>query len=160
MKRQIQVLSVILAVLLSFTNVFADDAKRQELMDAVEYGVQLINSKGKAAFSELDTFRFDNGVGYLYVTNADFVVIMHPVAPELLNKDCTAIKGARGKYFGAEMKHKAINYGSGWTSYWWPNPKNNNVPELKCSYFKTAMMDGEKVTVFAAAFGISEQGCQ
>lgn len=160
MNRRILTLFVILTVALSFTNAFASDAKRQELMDAVEYGVQLINSKGKAAFSELENFRFDNGAGYLYITNIDAVVIMHPVAPELLNKDCTSIKGAKGKYFGAEMKHKALNDGSGWTSYWWPNAKNNNVLELKCSYYNTATMNGEKVIVCAAAFGISEQGCQ
>lgn len=161
MKRLIQGLLVMLAVTLSVTNAFADDAKKQELIDAVEYGVQLINSKGKAAFTELEDFRFDNGNGYLYITDWNAVVIMHPVAPELLNKDCTGIKGAKGKYFGAEMKHKAHNEGgTGWTSYWWPNREKGGAPDLKCSYFKTAMMDGDKVIVYAASFGISEQGCQ
>jgi signal transduction histidine kinase len=139
---------------------FADDAtKRQVLIDGVNYGVKLIETKGKAAMDELKTYRFDGGKGYVYITDMNAVVLMHPVAPELLNKDCTMIKDAAGKYFGAEMKHKAEKSGSGWTSYMWPNPANNKKPELKCSYFKTANMAGTKVIVYAADFGISEAGC-
>ncbi|MBN2298581.1 MAG: cache domain-containing protein [Deltaproteobacteria bacterium] len=152
---------VLLCVTMCFSNVFADEnAKKQELIDAVEYGVQLIESKGQAAFDELSAFRFDNGTGYLYITNYDAVVIMHPVAPELLNKDCTGIRGAKGKYFGAEMKSKAQSAGMGWTHYWWPNRDKNGEPDIKCAYFKVANMDGQKVIIYAASFGISEKGCE
>jgi signal transduction histidine kinase len=147
-------------VLVVATSSFADDAaKRKVLTDGVDYGVKLIESKGKAALDELKAYRFGDGKGYVYVTDMNAVVLMHPVAPELLNKDCTAIKDAAGKYFGAEMKHKAIKNGSGWTSYMWPNPAKNKQPEPKCSYFKSANMGGTKVIVYAADFGISETGC-
>lgn len=152
---------VLFFVCMGSFNVFADDdAKKQELMDAVDYSVSLIESKGKAAFGELEAFRFNDGKDYIYITNYDAVVIMHPVAPELLNKDCTGIRGAKGKYFGAEMKSKAQSTGVGWTNYWWPNPAKNGEPDLKCSYFKVANMGGEKVIVYAASFGISEKGCE
>ncbi len=148
-------------VTMSFSNVFADEnTVKQELMNAVDHGVKLIESKGKAAFPELEAFRFNNGRDYLYITDYNAVVIMHPVAPELLNKDCTGIRGAKGKYFGAEMKSKAQSVGTGWTSYWWPNPEKNGQPDLKCSYFKIADMDGEKVIIYAASFGVSEAGCE
>ncbi len=49
-------------VTMSFSNVFADEnTVKQELMNAVDYGVKLIESKGKAAFPELEAFRFNNG---------------------------------------------------------------------------------------------------
>lgn len=136
-----------------------DEAAKKELVSAVNYAVGVIEAKGKAALDELKKYRFGEG-NYVYVTDMGAVVIMHPVAPELLNKDCTQIKDAKGKFFGAEMKGKAEKYGSGWTSYWWPNPKKNNAPDLKCAFFKTANMAGTKVIVYAAAFGISEAGCQ
>lgn len=140
----------------------ADDAaKKKVLVDAVQYAVDLLEKEGRPAFAELKAFRFDNGNGYIYLTDMNLVVIMHPVAPELLNKDCTLIKDTKGKYFGAEFKAKAEKSGEGWTHYWWPNPAKSKQPELKCSYYKVAKMkNGEKVIAYAADFGISEQGCK
>lgn len=158
LKKMIVVCLVILAF--SATTAFADESRKKELTDAVNQAAKVLESKGKAGLDELKPFRFAGGEGYVYVTDMNAVVIMHPVAPELLNKDCTAIKDAKGKFFGAEMKSKAEKSGTGWTSYWWPNPKKNNTPELKCSYFKTANMGGQKVIVYAALFGISEGECQ
>ncbi|MRR14626.1 hypothetical protein EG833_04205 [archaeon] len=140
---------------------FADDAaKKKALVDATQYAVDLIQKKGKPALDELKTFRFNNGEGYVYVTNWDTVVIMHPAAPELLNKNCIAIKDAKGKFFGAEMKSKAEKSGEGWTWYTWPDPSKNKQPDLKCTYYKVANMKGEKVIVYAADFGISQAACQ
>jgi signal transduction histidine kinase len=130
--------------------------RKKELTDAVDYAAKLIETKGKAALEELKPYRFAGGEGYVYVTDMEAVVIMHPVAKELVGKNCTAIKDAKGKFFGAEMKAKAEKDGVGWTSYWWPNPKNNNTPELKCSYFRTAKMGSEKVIVYAALFDVGE----
>ncbi|HOO36944.1 MAG TPA: cache domain-containing protein [Deltaproteobacteria bacterium] len=143
------------------TTVFADDeTRKKELTDAVDYAVKVLEGKGKAGLDDLKAFRFAGGEGYIYVTDMNAVVIMHPVAPELINKDCTTIKDTKGKFFGAEMKGKAEKAGKGWTSYSWPNSKKNNTPETKCSYFRTANMGGQKVIVYAALFGISEAGCQ
>jgi len=160
MKKTGRVLLVCFMALMMSVPALAAEDRKKELQDAVEYGVKTIDAKGKAALDELKPYRFAGGEGYLYVTDMGARVIMHPVAPELMNKDCTTIKDARGKYFGAEMKGKAEKSGSGWTSYWWPNPKKNNTPELKCSYFKVANMAGQKVIVYAALFGVSEAGCQ
>lgn len=134
---------------------FAATDPKKELIDAVSYGVKVLETKGKAGFDELKAYRFADGAGYLYLTNMDFIVVMHPVAPELLNKDCTAIKDAAGKFFGAEMKGKALKYGEGWTTYSWPNKAKGNAPEPKCSHFKVAKLpDGSKFVVYAALFGV------
>ncbi|HOS96444.1 MAG TPA: cache domain-containing protein [Deltaproteobacteria bacterium] len=160
MKKSLLVAAILCFALAMGSPVSADDAAgRQELIDAVDHGVKVIESKGKAGLEELKNYRFAGG-NYLYVTDMNAVVIMHPVAPELLNKDCTAIRATDGKYFGAEMKSKAEKNGSGWTSYMWPNHLKNKTPELKCTYFKTANMAGTKVIVYAAMFGISEAGCK
>jgi hypothetical protein len=144
----------LVAMAVSMPAYAAADPKK-ELIDAVSYGVKVLETKGKAGFDELKAYRFADGSGYLYLTNIDFIVVMHPVAPELLNKDCTAIKDAAGKYFGAEMKGKALKYGQGWTTYSWPNKAKNNTPEPKCSHYKVATLpDGSKIVVYAALFGV------
>jgi signal transduction histidine kinase len=142
------------------TSANAEESRKKMLMDAVDHGVKTLETKGKAGMDELKTYRFADGEGYIYILSMDWVMIMHPVAPELVNKDTTTTKDAKGKYFGAEMKGKAIKYGSGWTSYWWPNPKTNNTPELKCSYYRVTSMDGRKVIVAAGLFGVSETECK
>jgi signal transduction histidine kinase len=135
----------------------AAENRKKGLSDAVEYGVKTLEAKGKAGLDELKPFRFAGGEGYLYVTDMDGVVLIHP-AKELVNKNCTGIKDTKGKFFGAEMIGMAKKDGAGWTSYWWPNAKNNNTPELKCSYFKVAKMGAQKVIVYAGLFGV--EGCQ
>lgn len=156
-----RILLVCLVITAFFTtSAIADDAAgKKELIDAVNSGVKVLETKGKAGLDELEKYRFANG-NYLYVTDMNAIVIMHPVAKELLNKDCTTIRDLNGKYFGAEMKSKAEKSGSGWTSYMWPNHLKNKSPELKCVFFKTANMAGTKVIVYAAQFGISEAGCK
>jgi signal transduction histidine kinase len=138
---------------------FAASDPRKELIEAVDHAVKVLETKGKAGFDELKAYRFAEGSGYVYLTNMDFIVVMHPVAPELVNKDCTAIKDAAGKYFGAEMKAKALKSGEGWTTYSWPNKAKGNAPESKCSHYKVAKLpDGSKFIVYAALFGVGN--CQ
>jgi len=134
---------------------FAATDPKKELIDAVDHGVRVLEAKGKAGMDELKSYRFANGEGYVYITNMDAVVIMHPVSSELMNKDCTTIKDAKGKFFGAEMKGKALKNGEGWTTYSWPNKAKGNAIEVKCSHYKVAKLpDGSKVIVYAALSGV------
>lgn len=160
MKKVLIVVPGIIIALAIGAPTYAENAEgKKGLVDAVNYGVSVIESKGKAGLDELEKYRFANG-NYLYVTDMNAVVIMHPVAKELLNKDCTTIRATDGKYFGAEMRSKAEKSGSGWTSYMWPNHLKNKTPELKCSRFKIANMAGEKVVVYSALFGVTEEECK
>jgi len=145
---------LILCVMIAFCiPAFAKD-RRTELIDAVDFAVKTLETKGNAGLAELKMYRFSNGEGYVYVGDTNGYILMHPVAPELLGKDCTAIKDAKGKFFGAEMVAKATKQGSGWTSYWWPNAKKNNIPELKCAFYRVTTMDGKKVIVYAGLYGV------
>ena len=84
--------------------------------------------------------------------------LMHPVSKGLVNNTTVTIKGARGKYFMAEAKHKAEQYGQGWVSYWWLNPTTQQIVP-KCTFFRTASMDGTRVIVAAGIYGVDEAGC-
>jgi signal transduction histidine kinase len=155
MKKIFTTLFVCLVVITFAIPAFAASDPKKELIEAVDHSVKVLETKGKAGMDELKSYRFANGEGYVYITNMEFIVIMHPVAPELVNKDCTTIKDAKGKYFGAEMKGKALKYGEGWTTYSWPNKAKGNAPEAKCSHYKIAKLpDGSKLIVYAALFGV------
>jgi hypothetical protein len=154
-------LSLLIITGICISPCFADEAAiKKEMVDAVNYAADLVTKKGEASFDELKAFRFGHG-GYVYIGEINGIIRMHPVAPELVNKNCTTIKDAEGKYFGAEMLAKATKFGTGWTSYMWPNPAKNKQPELKCSFYKVATTkEGKKYIVYAGSFGISGQGCQ
>jgi len=79
--------------------------------------------------------------------------VMHPIQ-KLEGKDMSMLQGAKGEFFGAEMKARAEKDGAGWVSYTWENPKTKKV-EVKCTYIKTATMDGVKVFVGSGIFGIT-----
>ncbi len=51
-KRTLTTIGVIIAFLVT-TNVYADTCTKSDLFKAVDYAVELINSKGKAALPEL-----------------------------------------------------------------------------------------------------------
>lgn len=150
-----KVLFVCLMIMAFSVPSFAED-RRKLLIDSVDYAVKVLETKGQAGMDELKAFRFAGEEGYVYITDMDAVVIMHPVAKELVGKNCMTIKGAEGKYFGAEMLGKAKKDGIGWTTYMWLNKKNNNKIEPKCSHFKVANMAGQKVVVYAALNEVTE----
>jgi len=137
----------------------AESSKRDQIINAVNYGVKIIETKGRSGFDDLKTYRFSGGEGYLLISDIKGIMLFHPALPEMLGKDMSTIQDTKGKYFFAEMKSKYEKDGSGWTSYWWPNPKTKNV-EHKCTYFKTATMDGKKVVVMGGLYGISEAECK
>jgi signal transduction histidine kinase len=137
----------------------AELSKRDEIIRAVNYGIQVVETKGKAGFDELKNYRFAGGEGYILVSDYKGIMLFHPVLPQLVGKDMTTIQDSKGKYFHAEMKSKYEKSGSGWTSYWWPNPKTKNI-ELKCTYYKKATMEGKPVIVEAGLYGISESECR
>lgn len=143
---------------LTFSNAQAGTCTKDDLTKAVDHAVMLINSKGKAALTELDKFRYCGGEGYVFVVDINGTIIMNPIAPTLVGKDFTTLQGAKGEYFGAEMKGKALKQGVGWVSYTWKNPQTGALA-IKCSYIKTAVMNGKKVIVGSGIYGIPASDC-
>lgn len=142
------------------TGTYAADCSKDDLKNEVILAVDLINSKGKAALPELAKLRYCDGEGYVFVV--DMVTgktILQPASPNLENKDITVLQGAKGEYFGAEMKAKAQKYGEGWVSYVWENPETKRL-EIKCSFVKAATMDGVEVFVGSGIYGVPLEDCQ
>jgi len=159
MKKVISILCVFFVVITLAVPAFAASDPRKELIEAVDMGVKVLEAKGRAGFDELKAYRFDNGLGYIYIGTLDHVVVMHPVSPELINKRLDFIKDSNGKFFGAEMVGKANKYGQGWTSYAWPNKAKGGAIETKCSHYKVAKLpDGSKLIVYAGTFGVDNCG--
>ena len=157
-KRTLTIIGII-TVFFVATNLYAATCAKSDLIKSVDYAVGLINSKGKAALPELTKYRYCNGEGYVFVVEMDGKTILQPANPKLEGKDITVLQGAKGEYFGAEMKAKAQKYGEGWVSYVWENPKTKGL-EIKCSFVKAATMDGKKVFVGSGIYGITLDDCK
>src|SRR6185312_11980404 len=71
------------------------------------------------------------GKGYLFITDANTVVIMHPVLPDLVNKDQSHYKDVNGKYLFVELLKVARANGSGFVDYMARLPgKSTEVPKI------------------------------
>ena len=152
------ILIALLVTCLSASPSFAGSCTKADLVKAVDHAASLINLKGKAALPELKKSRFCGEEGYVFVVQMNGMNVMHPIQ-KLEGKDMSMLQGAKGEYFGAEMKAKAEKDGSGWISYTWENPNSKKL-DVKCTYIKTATMDGVKVFVGSGIFGITEGECK
>ncbi|WP_240655918.1 methyl-accepting chemotaxis protein [Paraburkholderia phosphatilytica] len=86
------------------------------------------------AMAQLAAMRYP-GNGYLFIMNASTVVIMHPVLPDLVNKDQSNYHDVNGKYLFVEMLKEARAHGSGFVDYMARLPgKSTEVPKI--SYVK------------------------
>jgi signal transduction histidine kinase len=151
-------LVVLLVLFFMASTCYAGTCTRDDLVKAITYAADLINTKGKAALPELKKFKFCGDVGYVFVNELNGKNLMHPIQ-KLEGGDMSQLQGAKGEFFGAEMKAKAEKYGEGWISYTWQNTATKKV-ENKCTYIKTATMDGKKVFVGGGIFGLSAGECK
>jgi cytochrome c len=156
---RIIVAMVVLSLFAVSNGYAAGNTTKAELVKAVNHAVDLINAKGKGALPELNKYRYADGEGYVFVVEIDGKTILQPANPKLEGKDITILQGAKGEYFGAEMKAKVQKSGEGWVSYVWENPKTKAL-EIKCSYVKGATMDGKKVFVGSGLYGITLEDCK
>jgi signal transduction histidine kinase len=148
-----------MVLLVGVPQAFCETCTKEDAKKAVLYVVDLVKTKGKAAIPEIEKFRFCGGEGYVYISDMNVVILVHPVHKQLVGVNQANTLDARGKYFAAELKVKANGPGEGWVSYAWPNPKTN-VIEDKCTYLKTSTMDGKRVIVCAGIGGVSPKDCK
>lgn len=151
-------IATFLVIFFVATASYAGSCTKADLIKAVNHAADLINTKGKAALPELKKFRFCGEEGYVFVVQMNGMNVMHPIQ-KLEGKDMSMLQGAKGEFFGAEMKAKAEKDGVGWIAYTWENQETKKI-ETKCSYIKTATMDGVKVFVGAGIFGIPASDCK
>lgn len=84
----------------------------------------------------VQTYRYDNGIGYFWINDFHPNMVMHPIKPSLDGKDLSGFKDRNGKFLFNEFVKTCKKSGSGIVSYAWPNPKTDKV-EDKISYVFT-----------------------
>lgn len=100
---------------------YAERAKSGEMSEA--------DAKA-AALKTLASQRFDNN-NYVFVTERDGTMAMHPLVPDLVGKSAASVKDPTGATPIAELSAIAVQSGEGFVSYVWPHPNtNNNEPKL------------------------------
>jgi len=119
----------------------SEQAKRIEAM--VNKAAALVESKGKAAFSEFRKRDSEWWYGrtYLFVYDKDMNVLLNPAFPEREGTNVHGDKDANGKLFHDEFVKLIKSQGSGWVDYMFPKP-GQTQPSQKWSYVKGVMMDG------------------
>ncbi|MDE2375950.1 cache domain-containing protein [Bradyrhizobium sp.] len=115
----------------------------------------------KRAQERVKALRYGNN-DYFVIQNIDGVVLMHPVAPQQVGRDVTAIKDANGKAFLAEVTNQVKQKGSGFVDFYWPRP-GSDKPQPKLSYmvgftpWNWGIMDGVYVDDLDAQVWASAQ---
>lgn len=129
---------------------WANICSREDVMYEIELAVSILETKGEAGLNEVGKIRFceDN---YIFVTDLEGVCLMH-ISPQLIGKSLRHLKDDRGKYFFAEFKKVAKNYGCGWVDYRWPAPGTTSPFLDKTSYIKACKMGDKDIYVGASIY--------
>lgn len=90
-----------------------------------------------AAAAVIAAMRYDGG-NYLWISDREARVIMHPIKPSLNGKDLSAFEDPNGKRLFVEFAHAVEAAGAGYVDYMWPAPDaaEDAPPVDKLSYVK------------------------
>ncbi|TVR83369.1 MAG: methyl-accepting chemotaxis protein [Rhodospirillales bacterium] len=86
----------------------------------------------KAAMAAVGSMRYGDD-DYFWINDYDHVMLMHPVAPQLVGQNMRDSKDPSGKAFIAEFVKVAKSEGAGFVPYEWPKP-GFDAPVGKISY--------------------------
>ena len=136
----------------------ADDCGAAAVKANVDKAVEIVKQKGKAGFEEAGKLRFCKDEGYMYITDMNGLMIMHPVAAHLVGKSVAAIKDPTGKLFYAEIIEKVKKSGTAWVHYKWPKPGEKTAAD-KCGYAKKVTADGQEYIVASGLYDVPAAKC-
>lgn len=136
----------------------ADDCGAAAVKANVDKAVEIVKQKGKAGFEEAGKIRFCKDEGYMYITDMNGLMIMHPVAAHLVGKSVAAIKDPTGKLFYAEIIEKIKKGGTAWVHYKWPKP-GEKTPADKCGYAKKVTAEGQDYIVASGLYDVPAAKC-
>ena len=127
----------------------SDQAKRIQML--VDRAAELVNTKGKEAFTEFRQrgSEWFSGDTYIFAYAPDGTVVLNPAFPAREGHSYHGEKDKRGKAFHDEIMKTAQTKGSGWVDYWLPKP-GKTEPSQKWSYVKAVKLEG--VAVVGAGF--------
>lgn len=128
---------------------FKDRLIKQVPKSAVDTAFSIIESYGKKvvggelakeeaqakAKKDIAALRLEDG-SYFWIHSMDLKMVMHPIKPELNDKDVSAMKTPEGDQLFVDMNNVVSeNNGQGWHHYPWPKPGEED-PKEKTSYIK------------------------
>jgi signal transduction histidine kinase len=127
----------------------SDQAKRIQML--VDRAAELVNTKGKEAFTEFRQrgSEWFSGDTYIFAYAPDGTVVLNPAFPAREGHSYHGEKDKKGKAFHDEIMKTAQTKGSGWVDYWLPKP-GKTEPSQKWSYVKAVNLEG--VAVVGAGF--------
>ena len=127
----------------------SEHAKRIQML--VDRAAELVNTKGKEAFSEFRQrgSEWFSGNTYIFAYAPDGTVVLNPAFPAREGHAYHGEKDKKGKAFHDEIIKTAQTKGSGWVDYWLPKP-GQTEPSQKWSYVKAVKAEG--VAVVGAGF--------
>ena len=79
----------------------------------------------KRALNILQETKFGSN-GYFWVNNSDTILLMHPYADDLINKDLTHMADIKGNHMFRDFTETAIS-GGGFVDYYWQKPNSTEV---------------------------------
>lgn len=104
----------------------------QKYVDLEKKGTLSREKAQEAAKTELRAMRYGEN-GYIFITNMQNRVVLHPIKPELENKDVTDFKDPNGRFLFVEFTQMVKNNKMGFVDYAWPKPGHDS-PVDKLSY--------------------------
>ena len=119
----------------------SDQAKRIQML--VDRAADLVNSKGKDAFSEFRQrgSEWFSGDTYIFAYAPDGTVVLNLAFPSREGHAYHGEKDKRGKAFHDEIIKTAQTKGSGWVDYMFPKP-GQTEPSQKWAYVSKVTIDG------------------
>lgn len=120
------------------------------VVEEVRAAAALLRRQGRAAFPELrdPRSRFHFHETYIFVDTPAGVELVNPAFPELEGKNLMALRDASGKPMVQEYIRLALDKGSGWTTYLWPQPERSRLPLEKHTYVERVVTpQGETLIV-------------
>ena len=119
----------------------SDATKQTEAL--VDKAAALIDSRGKAAFSEFRVkgSEWFHGDTYLFVYDQKANVLLNPALPAREGTNVSGQKDTNGKPFHDAMIQTAETKGSGWVDYMFVKP-GQTAPSHKWTYVKAVTIDG------------------
>jgi signal transduction histidine kinase len=120
----------------SATAVASKTATKEEMVAFVKEAVAYAEANGKEkALAEFSNPKgsFFRGELYIYAYDINGTTIAHPVNPEKIGVNRINEKDVKGNLFIQELRDAALD-GTGFGSYYYINPTQNNAVEKKLGY--------------------------
>jgi len=161
MKKMILSIGILATAVLFSSNLFAgEQCTKDDVVNAVNEAVSILENGGKDGLEEVGKMRFC-GDNYLFVNDLKGKTLMH-IKPHLIGKVLIGLKDDKGKRFFADFTrvakssqttHNGTTYynGQGWSSYRWPKPGEKKFSP-KVSYIKGCLASNENVYVGAGIY--------